>query len=134
MYNGEKQLDQMIKGIENELLALQTAHQRPLGALNFFKKSETIPVTLTSAYGIYSADIYITVKIKKPSVKPPIMQLGYDVPSGFHTVWFYGVTTDANYENWTYELALDSQTISSTTLKVGAISSQPIESITWSVR
>ena len=134
MYNGEVELDKMVKDMEGEILALQTAHQRPLGALNFFRKSVDIPVNLTSAYGIYSADIYITVKVKKPSVKPPIVQLGYDVPAGFYTVWFYGVETDTDYETWTYELSLDSPTISSTTLKVGAVSSQPIESITWSIR
>lgn len=133
MYNGEAELVKMIKDMEAEILALQTAHQRPLGALNFFKKSVNIPVNLQYSYGIYYADIKITVRVRTPSVKPPIVQTGWDVPAGFNTVWFSEATTNADYSEWTYEMALNSNNITSTTFNVGVVSSQPIESITWEI-
>lgn len=134
MHNGEAEIAKMIKNMENEILALQTAHQRPLGALNFFKKSVNIPVNLQYSYGIYYADITIIVKVKTPSVKPPIVQTGWDVPAGFNTVWFTEASTNDDYSEWNYQMALNSNNITSTTFKVGAISSQPIESITWEIR
>lgn len=133
MNNGEAELAKMIKDMEAEILALQTAHQRPLGALNFFKKSVNIPVNLQYYYGIYYADIKITVRVRTPSVKPPIVQTGWDVPAGFNTVWFSEATTNADYSEWTYEMALNSNNITSTTFNVGVVSSQPIESITWEI-
>lgn len=133
MNNAENEFDKQFRQAEQELTALKTAHQRPLGALNFFEKSAEFNVELTEAYGIYSANITVTVAIKTPSVVPPIVQTGWDVPEGFITVLFYGVETSADYATWTYNLTLTSTTKDVATMNVGTVSSQPIESITWSV-
>lgn len=133
MNSAENEIDRMLKEMEDEVTNLKTAHQRPLGALSFFRESVTIPVNMSYAYGAYYANIKIVVKVATPTTKPPIVQAGWDVPSGFNTVWFYGVTVDSDYATWTYDITLDSLTISSTSIAVGAISSQPIESLTWSI-
>lgn len=134
MNNGERELDQFIANIENELTALKTAHERPLGALDFFHGYNSFSVDLTSSYGVYAATINVVVKIAVPSVTPPIVQTGWDTPSGFYQVNFLEFTTSANYSTWIYKLQLiaPGTVITSATMKIGVISSQPIESITWS--
>lgn len=133
MFNGETDLAKFIKGVEGELLALQTAYQRPLGALDFYKESASIPLTLEESYGVYYVEVTIEVKVEASSIPPPIVQLGYDVPAGFITVIFDGVSTDEGFTTWTYKLALMSLTTSTATLKIGVTSSQTITSLTWSV-
>lgn len=133
MNNGEKEIARLIKDAENELRNLKTAHQRPLGALSFFRGYTNIPVNLTLSYGTYVARISVTVRISKPDATPPIVQTGWDVPSGFITVWYDGMTINADYDEWTYDLMLYSNTIGSTTLRVGVISSEPVISVTGRV-
>lgn len=132
MNDAEREFDSLLKGMEKEVLDLKTAHQRPLGVLNFFKQSVSIPVSLIYMYGIYSANILLTVEVE-PANKPPIVQCGWDIPNGFNQVFSYGITVSFDYSQWTYDLTIDSINISSTTLNVGVISSQPIKNISWSV-
>ena len=131
MGDAEVEFNKMLSKIEDEILALKTAHQRPLGALNFFKKSESFGVTLTPSLGIYAAEIYIHVKIAEPATKPPIVQTGWDTPPHFYSVSFQNLVVSADYSEWTYELQFISSTVSSLMLNVSTLSSQPIESITW---
>jgi len=131
MNNPEKELNSYLLDMEREVLALKTAHQRPLGALNFFKDNLNFNVNLTESFGVYGADIEVIVNIARPSVTPPIVQAGWDTPSGFYTVNFRDFNTSADYSTWTYQLQLLSETVSSTTMKFGVLSSQPINSIIW---
>lgn len=133
MNAGEQDFEQLLRQMEAEILALKTAHQRPLGALNFFQDSETFTVPLSESYGTYLADIKVTVTIDTPTVVPPIVQPGWDIPNGFYTVWFSGVTVSADYKTWIYNLTLTSVSAGTATMRAGAISSQPIQSITWEV-
>lgn len=133
MNDAEHEYDRLVKSMEDEVLALKTAHQRPLGALNFFKKTLDFDVALTENFGVYVATFNVVVQIAKPSVKPPIVQTGWDTPAGFYYVTYLDFSTDSDYATWTYKLRLlTNDTIPSATMKVGALSSQPIESITWS--
>lgn len=129
MKDGEYEYAKMLKEMENEVLALKTAHQRPLGTLNFFQKSQNF--TLNIGAGDYGIFFYITVKIAEPSVKPPITQVGWEIPNGFYDVSIIDMTVNANYDTWTYRLFLNSDEYAKTVnFKVGVISSQPITSIT----
>lgn len=131
MNNGEYEYAQTIKDIETEILALKTAHQRPLGTLNFFQKSATLSISITA--GSYGREFNVIVKISSPSVKPPITQVGWEIPAGFYDVSVINMTANANYDTWTYRLFLNNdgsaQTVS---FRVGVISSQPIISISRS--
>ncbi len=131
MYDGERQYAETLNEIESEILALKTAHQRPLGTLNFFQKSATLSISIPA--NSYGRDFYVVVKIETPTTKPPITQIGWEIPSGFYDVSIINMTVNGNYDTWTYELFLNNdgsaQTVS---FRVGAISSQPITSITRS--
>lgn len=131
--NSEREFNNSLKKIKSEILYLKTAHQRPLGALDFFEDSVSFDVTLSEYYGIYSANITVTVTIDIPAVTSPIVQTGWEVPNGFYSVFYYGASVSEDYSTWTYDLTLTSTSATSASMKVGAISSQPIESITWSV-
>lgn len=130
MYNGEYEFDALIKGMEREVLDLKTAHQRPLGALNFFSKQENLPITLEYDYGMYYREFDVVVTIAEPTAKPPIVQTGWDTPTHIMLVDLVNYSVSANYTVWTYHLEILTENISSTTLKVGVKSSQPILSIT----
>lgn len=132
MNNGEYEFDRYLKEMEDEVTNLKTAHQRPLGALGFFKKNLNFVLNLPYQYGAYSATINVVVKITTPTAKPPIVQTGWNIPAGFYSVDFMDFNVNGNYDTWTYKLYLSSNTISSVNFKVSSISSQPIESITWS--
>ena len=122
-----------IKKIKRELTNLKTAHDRPLGTLDFFNKSINFTVNLTSAYGVYVATIDVVVNVETPTVTPPIVQTGWDTPSGFLYVEFMNLTISNDYSSWTYKLQiLTTSSTATATMKVGCISSQKIESITWS--
>lgn len=129
MNDAEREYTQLIKSIEDEVLNLKTAHQRPLGVLNFFRKTQDITVT-SDAYGY--AEFNVVVKIATPTVVPPIVQTGWNIPSGFYVVDTSKVTINYNYDTWTYRLVLTQPSAFTTTLNVSVISSQPIESITRS--
>ncbi len=131
MYNGEAEFDKMIKDMEGEILALQTAHQRPLGALNFFSKQTSFTVNLDYSYGTYAKDFEVTVVVAQPTAKPPIVQTGWDTPAGFYIVDILDFSVSSDYTTWTYKLSLTSMNTSSATMKIGVKSSQPIESISW---
>ena len=130
MYNGEYEFDTMLKSMEREVLDLKTAHQRPLGALNFFSKQDTFTITLNYIYGTYYREFYIIVKVTKPIAHPPIVQTGWDTPPNFFLVELLEYSISADYTTWTYKLDLLSDTESTANFKVGVKSSQPIESIT----
>lgn len=131
MNDGEYEYATMLKEMENEVLALKTAHQRPLGTLNFFQKSQTF--TLNISAGDYGIDFTITVKIAEPTAKPPITQVGWEIPSGFYDVTIVNMSVNGDYDTWTYELFLNSDEYAHTvSFKVGVVSSQPIISITRS--
>lgn len=122
-----------IKKIKRELTNLKTAHDRPLGTLDFFNKSINFTVNLTSSYGVYVATIDVVVNVETPTVTPPIVQTGWDTPSGFLYVEFMNLTISNDYSSWTYKLQiLTTSSTATATMKVGCISSQKIESITWS--
>ena len=129
MNDAEREYTQLIKSIEDEVLNLKTAHQRPLGVLNFFRKTQDITVT-SDQYGY--VDFNIVVKIATPTVTPPIVQTGWNIPNGFYVVDIYQMSINSNYDTWTYRLALQQASQFTTTLNVSVISSQPIESITRS--
>lgn len=132
MKNGEYEFATMLNEMENEVLALKTAHQRPLGALDFFKDSIQFTVNLNSQYGTYYREFEVVVKIAEPTAKPPILQPAIDTPAGFFVVWLDDVSASLNYDTWTYRMYLISPNTSSGVVKFGVLSSQPIESITWS--
>ena len=131
MKDGEYEYAQILKEMENEILALKTAHQRPLGTLNFFQKSETFSLNIEAgSYGIYFT---IEVEVAKPTAKPPITQVGWEIPSGFYDVTIVDMSVSGDYDIWTYELFLNSDEYAhNVDFKVGVISSQPINSITRS--
>ena len=133
MNNAEREYNQLLSSMESEVLALKTAHERPLGALNFFTKRENFNVNLTEQYGVYVATILITVSIATPAVKPPIVQTGWDTPAGFLNVDFIEFNVSSDYSTWSYKLRLlTTNALASATMKVSTLSSQPINSITWS--
>lgn len=130
--DGEAEFARLLKSMEDEVLALKTAHQRPLGALDFFTKEVTLPITLTDQYGIgsYVANFWVDVKVIESEVKPPIVQVGWDIPEGFMNVELYDNTVSADYTTFSYKCSLSSLTLTSAQFKVSALSSMPIESIT----
>ncbi|WP_407457172.1 hypothetical protein [Fibrobacter sp.] len=133
MHNGEYQIDRYIKEMEDEVLALKTAHQRPLGTLDFFKKSLSFTVNLSESYGVYAVDFIVVVKIATPTTKPPIVQCGWSTPTGFLKVDFLDFSVSSDYETYSYKLELlTSQTIDSANMNFTALSSQPIISVNWS--
>ena len=123
-----------MKQIKRELTALKTSHQRPLGTLDFFSQSSTFNVNLSESGGTYLATIDVIVTIETPTTTPPIVQTGWDTPQGFYRVQFLDFNVSNNFSQWTYKLELNSAgaSISSATMKITAISSQPVQSITWS--
>lgn len=125
---------QKLKWLKRELTALKTAHDRPLGTLDFFHESRTFTVNLTESYGIYMATFNIIVQTETPIVVPPIVQTGWDTPNGFYRVDFLDFSVNNLYNQWIYKLQLISPgtVITSADMKVVSISSQPITSITWS--
>lgn len=125
---------QKLKRLKRELTALKTAHDRPLGTLDFFHESRTFTVNLTESYGIYMATFNIVVQIETPTAIPPIVQTGWDTPNGFYRVDFLDFSVNNLYNQWIYKLQLISPgtVITSADMKVVSISSQPITSITWS--
>ena len=134
MNNGEKEIAQMIKDIESEVINLKTAHQRPLGVLNFFKKSEQFTIPLTEIVGIYGATFNVIVKIAKPPVTPPIVQAGWDTPAGIFQIERIDMAISSDYSTYTYKLRVQANSaMASVVVKVGVTSSQPIESITAGV-
>lgn len=132
MNNGEYEFDKYLKAMEDEVLNLKTAHQRPLGTLNFFIKTIQFTISLNYEYGSYYRQFKIVIKNDSPIAKPPIIQPMIDTPSGFYFTSIDDSSVDANYTTWTYTLSLTSMSISSAIIKFGIISSQPIDSITWS--
>ena len=131
MDNGERELNELITSCEKELTALKTAHRHPLGALNFYNRQETLNITLTEEYGAYDALFWVDVTIDTPDVTPPIVQIGWDVPDGFNYVDLFEYSINNSYSVWSYKLFLQSPTITSANLKVSALSSLPIQSISY---
>lgn len=134
MNNGEREIDDLLTEMEKEVTNLKTAHQRPLGALNFFKKSEQFTIPLQSLAGTYIANFNLIVKIATPTTTPPIVQAGWDTPANFFRVERTEMAISADYSTYTYKLRLQTQTsLVSAIFKAQAISSQPIQSITVEV-
>lgn len=129
MNDGESESARLIKEIEREILALKTAHRRPLGALDFITKKETLTVPLDLLYGFYYKEFWLDVKIEKPDVTPPIVQTGWDVPENFYYMELLEYSVSADYATWSYKLYLGSETYNTATFDVSALSSQPIKSI-----
>ena len=131
MGNGEYEFAQMLSQMENEVLALKTAHQRPLGTLNFFQSNTAFNVNINA--GEYSAYFKISIKIAPPSAKPPILQAGWEIPSGFYDVTLINTTINSNYDLWEYTLGISNSNASAQTVpfSVGVVSSQPILEINW---
>ena len=131
MNNGEREINELITSCEKELTALKTSHRHPLGALNFYNKQETLDITLTEEYGAYDALFWVDVTIATPDVTPPIVQIGWDVPTGFNYVDLFEYSINASYSVWSYKLFLQSPTQTTASLKVSAVSSLPIQSINY---
>ena len=127
--SGDQEYDKLIKFIDNEITNLKTAHERPLGALDFFHYSKTVTVNLQNTYGYYYLDFWLDVTIKTPDATPPIVQTGWNVPSGFVRMDLYEYAINADYTKWSYRLVLDSSSQSTATFKVSVVSSLPIVSI-----
>lgn len=125
------QFDDMMKFVDTELTNLKTAHYRPLGALDFFHLSRSVTVSLSDPYdiGSYYADFWIDVTIQQPDIVPPIVQTGWDIPSGFARMDLYQYAVSNDYSVWSYKLSLASTTIQSASFLVSAVSSVPILSI-----
>lgn len=122
-------LAKRLKEIDRELTALKTAHQRPLGTLDFLQKSLGFTVNLGS-FGATS--IEVTVTIETPAVTPPIVQTGWSIPGNCYSVDLTSYTTSADYSQWTYTLFISTYPVlSSVNMTVTALSSQTIQSITW---
>lgn len=131
MNDNEREFDKMLLDMEAEVLALKTAHQRPLGALNFFRDS--LDFTVVIAAGDYGKAILITVNIETPTAKPPIVQAGWEIPNTFYDITILDMNVNANYDTWTYKLYLDNDgSAQNVPFNFAAISSQPILSIDWS--
>lgn len=119
-----------LKEVDRELTALKTAHQRPLGTLDFLQKSIDFTVSLGS-YG--NASINVTVTIDTPTAVPPIVQTGWSIPQNCYRVDLLAFNTSADYSQWTYKLNINTYpALASASMKITALSSQPIQSITWS--
>ena len=133
MNDAEREYAQMLVSMEKEVLALKTAHQRPLGALNFFKQA--LNFNLNIAAGSYGVAFLVTVNIATPTAKPPIVQASYNVPNGFYDVSIEQITTGGDYSSWTYDLALNNDgSAQSVAFNFEALSSQPIVDIIWSYK
>jgi len=130
MNNGEREICELITSCERELTALKTSHRHPLGSLDFYQQSETLSLSLTQEYGTYDILFWLDVTIETPTVTPPIVQIGWDVPNGFNYVDLYEYNINDSYSVWSYKLFLQSPTISTASFKVTAVSSLPIVSIT----
>lgn len=134
MNNGEREIDALFVEMEKEVANLKTAHQRPLGALNFFKESAQFTIPLQSMVGSYIATFNFIVKIATPTTTPPIVQAGWDTPPDFFRVERQEMAVSADFSTYTYKLRLQTQTaLASAIFKACALSSQPIESLTVEV-
>ena len=131
MNDAERELAQMFNNMEKEILALKTAHKRPLGALNFFRDS--LDFTIVIGAGDYGKGITIVVQVETPTAKPPIVQAGWNIPSGFYDTSILDMNANANYDIWTYKIYINNDgSAQNVPFNFTAISSQPILSITWS--
>lgn len=131
MNNGEREINELITNCEKELTNLKTSHQHPLGSLNFYTKTETLNIPLSSSYGVYDALFWLDIKIATPDVTPPIVQIGWDTPPGFKYIDLFEYNINASYTEWAYKLFLQSPTQTSAQLTVTAVSSLPINSISY---
>ncbi len=129
MNNGEREFNELLTSVEKELTALKTSHKHPLGSIDFFTKTETISVSLSQQYGIYAYMFWVDVHVEAPTVTPPIVQIGWDVPSGFNYIDLYDYDISDSYATWSYKMFLQSPSVSSASFKVTATSSLPIISI-----
>lgn len=129
MNNGEREFDSLIKSMEAEVLDLKTAHERPLGALDFFSLTETINVELEYSLGSYWKDFWIDVTIQASDIKPPICQVGWDNPPNFIPMDLLEYNINADYSVFSYKLTVGSPTETSASFKVTAVSSMPVYSI-----
>lgn len=131
MNNGEREVNALITSCEKELTNLKTSHQHPLGSLNFYTKTQTLNITLSSSYGVYDALFWLDVKINTPDVTPPIVQIGWDTPPGFKYIDLFEYNINSAYSQWSYKLFLQSPSQTSAQLTVTALSSLPINSISY---
>ena len=131
MNNGEREFNQLLTSVEKELTALKTAHQHPLGSINFYTLTQNISVTLSENYGVYDKMFWVDITVASSSVAPPIVQVGWDVPSGFNYIDLYEYSINASYTTWSYKLYLQSPTKTSASFNVTATSSMQIQSITY---
>ena len=132
MNDAEREFAQMLSSMEREVLDLKTAHQRPLGALDFFSKDTSFTVNLNNSYGSYMRNFYVRVKVADPIAKPPIVQTGWNTPANFYRVTFRNLEISSDYTTWTYHLQLFTGNVVPTAqMKVAVKSSQPITAIEW---
>lgn len=131
MNNGEREINELIMSCEKELTNLKTSHPHPLGSLNFYQQSQTLNITLSESYGVYDALFWVDVSIKAPDVTPPIVQIGWDTPPGFKYIDLFEYNINAAYSVWSYKLFLQSPSQTSAQLTVTAVSSLPINSISY---
>jgi len=131
MNNGEREFNSLLVSVEKELTALKQSHRHPLGAIDFYTSTQTINVSLSLNYGVYDKMFWVDVKVKTPEVKPPIVQVGWNVPSGFNYIDLFEYNISADYATWSYKMYLQSATENTASFNVTATSSLPIESITY---
>ena len=133
MNDQEREFVNLIDNMEREVLELKTAHQRPLGTLNFFQKNVSFNINMSA--GGFGASFNLIVNVATPTAKPPIVQMGWEIPSGFYDVSVMNMSVNGDYTVWTYELFLANidGTAKTVNFNAGAISAQPIESLTWSI-
>lgn len=129
MNNGEREFNSLLTSVEQELTALKQSHRHPLGSIDFYTETQTIDVTLTQQYGIYDVIFWVDVTVQTPDIQPPIVQIGWDVPSGFNYIDMYEYSISDNNSLWSYKLHLQSPSQSTASFNVTATSSLPILSI-----
>lgn len=130
MNDAEREISQMLIDAEKELTALKTAHQRPLGALDFFSLTQQIIVDLEYSYGAYDRTFWIDVKIQESDVKPPICQVGWDDPPNFIPMDLWESNISDDYTTFSYKFYIGSPDQARAVFNATAISSMPIVSIT----
>lgn len=129
MNNGEREFNAMLTSVERELTDIKTSHQHPLGSLDFYQKKQAVTVNLDYSYGFYNKTFWIDITIQTPSVAPPIVQVGWDIPNGFNYMDLFEYQINATYSVWSYKLNLGSPDLDSATFNVSAVASLPILSI-----
>ena len=131
MNNGEKQIDDELRFIEKELTNLKTAHQRPLGTLDFFHKTERLSVKLDNPGGSpdYFGYFWVDIELEESAIKPPICQLAYDVPIGSGEASLWDTVISSDYKTFSYRFFFVDSPTQYGPFDVQTVSSIPVKNV-----